>query len=63
MGKSDLNNSLVGRQTTRITIRIPEEMLTEIEKLVEAGEFENKTQAIRDEAIQSMLEDRDLPEE
>jgi len=42
----------------RVTLRIPEQQIDEVEQLVETGEFPNRSEAIRS-AVRDMIQERD----
>lgn len=42
----------------RITVRIPEKQLDDVEELVESGEYPNRSEAIR-EAVRNMLAEKE----
>jgi antitoxin ParD1/3/4 len=42
----------------RVTLRIPEQQIDEVEQLVETGEFPNRSEAIRS-AVRDMIKERD----
>ena len=42
----------------RVTLRIPEQQIDEVEQLVETGEFPNRSEAIR-AAVRDMIQERD----
>lgn len=49
--------SLGGNSMQRITIRLPEQQIGLLEKMVEAGEFPTVSEAIRD-AVRELIEKR-----
>jgi len=46
----------------RLTIRVPEQQITEVEELVDAGQFPNRSEAIRS-AVRDMLNDHNNHDE
>lgn len=43
----------------RVTLRVPEKQVEDVDQLVESGEFPNRSEAIR-AAVREMLQERDL---
>ncbi|WP_336345756.1 ribbon-helix-helix domain-containing protein [Halalkalicoccus ordinarius] len=41
----------------RVTLRIPEQQIEEVERMVETGQFPNRSEAIRS-AVREMLDER-----
>lgn len=53
------NNQLPASETARVTVRVPTDHLEDIEQLVDAGEYQHRSAAIR-EAIRQHVNDRDV---
>jgi Arc/MetJ-type ribon-helix-helix transcriptional regulator len=46
----------------RVTLRIPEQQIEEVERMVETGQFPNRSEAIRS-AVREMLDERGVNQE
>lgn len=46
----------------RVTLRIPEQQIEEVERMVETGQFPNRSEAIRS-AVREMLDERGMNQE
>ena len=51
---TDRNRESTGEQMDRFTLRIPEQQLEEVESLVDAGKYPNRSEAIRS-AVRDMI--------
>ncbi|OLZ40004.1 transcriptional regulator [Natrinema saccharevitans] len=47
----------------RVTLRIPKQQIDEVEQLVDAGEFPNRSEAIRSAVREMINEQREAPKE
>ncbi|OAQ51639.1 hypothetical protein HTG_16405 [Natrinema mahii] len=47
----------------RVTLRIPKQQIDEVEQLVDAGEFPNRSEAIRSAVREMINEQREAPNE
>lgn len=46
----------------RVTLRIPEQQIEEVERMVETGQFPNRSEAIRS-AVREMLDERGVSQD
>lgn len=46
----------------RVTLRIPEQQIEEVERMVETGQFPNRSEAIR-AAVREMLDERGVSQD
>jgi antitoxin ParD1/3/4 len=51
-----------GNNMERVTLRIPEQQIEEVERMVETGQFPNRSEAIR-AAVREMLDERGVSQD
>ena len=55
---TDRDRERTGQSMSRVTVRMPDQQVEEIDELIDAGTFPNRSEAIR-AAIRDLLADRD----